>query len=294
MTKWLDNFRDPKVGGVKAIARLQEQAVLTSGAKVPYALGLQLGEYRGLRTISHGGSDAGYRTFVLWFPEQDFGVAVLSNLASFNPGNIANRVAEVYLNSRMQPASKPSAPPAAERTFITLEPAATNRFAGFYHVGELDIKITQKDGKLVGGPPRSAPSELKPVAPTRFYVAAMQNEVEFMPKPDNGMSLKLSTPNGVVEGSRSAAFDPQDLANYAGTYWSDELETQYTFRIQDGKLIADHAHHGEIALRPLAKDEFRTSLWFMPDVKFTRDSAGAVTGVLFGGGRVTGVRFVRR
>jgi hypothetical protein len=39
LVKWLDNFRDPKVGGPKAIARLQEQAVLSSGEKVDYALG---------------------------------------------------------------------------------------------------------------------------------------------------------------------------------------------------------------------------------------------------------------
>jgi len=31
LVKWLDNFRDPKVGGPAAIARMQEQCVLTDG-----------------------------------------------------------------------------------------------------------------------------------------------------------------------------------------------------------------------------------------------------------------------
>jgi CubicO group peptidase (beta-lactamase class C family) len=39
LVKWLDNFREPKVGGATAIARLQEQCVLTNGQKVDYGLG---------------------------------------------------------------------------------------------------------------------------------------------------------------------------------------------------------------------------------------------------------------
>ena len=70
LCRWLDNFRDPKVGGAKAITRLQEQAKLANGDTVPYALGLSIGTYRGLRTVLHSGGDAGFRSQVIWFPEQ--------------------------------------------------------------------------------------------------------------------------------------------------------------------------------------------------------------------------------
>lgn len=297
LARWLDNFRDPKVGGPKAIARLQEQAVLTDGSKIPYALGLAIGQYRGLRTISHGGADAGYRSYVVWFPDQQLGVAVLSNLGSFNPGNIANRVAAVYLEGQFkpEPAAAPAFP-AVERTFITLDPAVTAPYVGYYRVGDMQIEITQKDGKLFGAPVEGAPRELKPMSSTRFYVAAMQAEVEFTPKPSGGMAVKITTASDSTQGERGvfAAFDAQDLDKYPGRYWSDELETQYSFVLKDGKLTADHAHHGEIVLRPVGKDEFRTATWFMPSVRFTRDAAGSVTGVVLGGNRVTGLRFVRR
>ena len=101
LAKWLDNFRQHKVGGAAGVARLQEQAVLADGSKIDYALGVSpSASHRGLRTISHNGADAGYRSAVVWFPDQELGVAVLSNLASFNPADIANRVAEVYLESQ--------------------------------------------------------------------------------------------------------------------------------------------------------------------------------------------------
>jgi CubicO group peptidase (beta-lactamase class C family) len=61
LVKWLDNFRDPKVGGAKAIARMQEEAAAPvslseDGPDIRYALGLVIDTHRGLRRISHLGT----------------------------------------------------------------------------------------------------------------------------------------------------------------------------------------------------------------------------------------------
>jgi CubicO group peptidase (beta-lactamase class C family) len=294
LAKWLDNFREPKVGGAKAVARLQEQAILSNGETIPYALGLAVGKYRGLRTISHGGSDAGYRSFVAWFPEQRLGIAVLSNLANFNPGSIANQIATVYLERQMT--AEPPTAQAVARTFIKLEPGAIDQYEGYYRLGDLLIQVVKKDGKLLAAPPGAMLLELKPMSPVRFYAEQMQAEVEFTPKAGATMRMKLTRQGGTVEGEQIAftPFDPKDLEKYPGTYWSDELETQYTVLLKDGKLLADHSHHGEIALTPVAKDQFRSATWFMPEVKFIRDTTGKVTAMTLGGNRVAGVKFVRR
>ena len=294
LTKWLDNFRNPKVGGAKAIARLEERAVLSNGEKVEYALGLATGDYRGLSTIGHGGSDAGYRSYVEWFPERQLGVVVLSNLASFNTQNIANKVAEVYLEQKMMPPAEKSKP--AARNYITLEPGAINQYAGTYRVDIGLLTMSVKDGKLMGAPQGQPPSELKPIGPGKFYVEMIGAEVEFTSKPGGNMSVKLSGGGLNAQGDRVtiAPFDSADLPRYAGSYWSDELETQYTMVLKDGKLVAEHAHHGEIALTPLAKDQFRGAAFFMQEVRFLRDGEGRVTGMTVGGGRVTAVKFARR
>lgn len=142
----------------------------------------------------------------------------------------------------------------------------------------------------------STPLELKALSATRFYAEPMQTEVEFTPKAAGGMSVKVVQAAGTVEGERVAftPFDTKDLEKYPGTYWSEELETQYTILLKDGKLIADHAHHGKLPLTPVAKDQFRSATWFMPEVSFDRDAAGKVTGMTIGGNRVTGVWLVRR
>jgi CubicO group peptidase (beta-lactamase class C family) len=294
LVKWLDNFREPKVGGPKAIARLQEQAVLSSGEKVDYALGLSIGKFRGLRTVSHGGADAAYRSYVVWFPEYQLGVAVVSNLATFNTGGIANRVAEVYLEQKMSAAPEPPKPVA--RQYIKVDPAALDRYAGSYLLSDIGLVTIQvKDGKLMGAPQGQPSIELKPIAPNRFYVEPLNSRVEFTPQADGKMKMRLWGAGMIGEGERVTVvpFDPKDLAQYPGAYWSDELETQYTIVFKDGKLIADHAHHGEIALTPVSKDQFRGAAFFMQEVTFMRDGGGRITGMTVGGGRVTAIRFAR-
>ncbi len=291
----LDNCRDPKVGGPQAIARLQEQAVLSSGEKVDYALGLSIGKFRGLRTISHGGADAAYRSYVVWFPDQQLGVAVVSNLATFNTGGIANHVAEVYLEQKMTAPPEPPKPVA--RQYIKLDPGALDQYAGAYLLSDIGLVTIQvKDGRLMGAPQGQSSLELKPIAPNRFYVEQLNSRVEFAPQAGGKMRMRLWGAGMFGEGERVTVvpFDSKDLAQYPGAYWSDELETQYTIVVKDGKLVADHAHHGEIALTPVSKDQFRGGTFFMQEVIFVRDGGGRVTGMTVGGGRVTAIRFTRR
>jgi Beta-lactamase len=59
LLRWGHNFDEVRVGDARLIAAMQTPAVLTSGEKSPYGSGLGLGEYRGLRTITHGGGDRG-------------------------------------------------------------------------------------------------------------------------------------------------------------------------------------------------------------------------------------------
>jgi CubicO group peptidase (beta-lactamase class C family) len=295
LTKWLDNFRDPIVGGKAAIARLTEQAVLADGKKIDYALGVSVGKYRGLPTISHSGGDAGYRSYVCWYPDQQLGIAVVSNLGSFNPGMVANKVAAVYLESKMTPE-----PVKAERTFISVEPMILKTFTGTYplpQIGQTLVTVV-KEGKLFAAGAIEPPLEMKAVSPSSFYVESLSADIAFTPAPNGGMRVKITQPGAVNEGVRAAGSptpkaDP-DFQAYVGTYWSDELETQYSFSIDKGKLIATHAHHGVIILTPQTEDSFKSDKWFMADVRFIRDGEGRVTAVTLGGGRIRGIRFAKK
>jgi hypothetical protein len=40
----------------------------------------------------------GYRAHILRFPEQEMTIIILSNLSTFDPGSLANKVADIFLN----------------------------------------------------------------------------------------------------------------------------------------------------------------------------------------------------
>ena len=103
LLKWDENFYSGQIGGKELLSEIQEQGKLNSGKLLDYAKGLAIGEYRGLRTVAHGGSWGGYRAQLLRFPEQHFSVACLCNLGSANPSSRAQRVADVYLAGLMKP-----------------------------------------------------------------------------------------------------------------------------------------------------------------------------------------------
>jgi len=78
---------------------------LSNGEKLIYAFGNITGEHRGLRTVRHGGALGGYRSHFLRFPDQRFSVIILGNFSEFQPGGLAETIAEVYLSGLMKPAS---------------------------------------------------------------------------------------------------------------------------------------------------------------------------------------------
>ncbi|HVM48740.1 MAG TPA: serine hydrolase domain-containing protein [Candidatus Acidoferrum sp.] len=301
LTRWLDNFRDFKVGGRRALDRLQEQAVLADGTKIGYALGVEIGKHGGSRTVSHAGGDAGYRSFVVWFPDQELGVAVLSGLASFDCSGTAFKAAETVLGTHpAAEANKAPAPAAAgpKPKYVKLESRMLKQFAGAYKLDAgLIANFLEKDGVLVAEVPGQGTVQLHPLATNRFFVEMPEGELEFSAQSDGGMRLKFAHVNGrKVTGERIAKgpWAPKDLEDFQGVYWSGELETQYTIKLKEGKLTAEHIRHGTIDLVPLMPDRFAAQAWFMAEVKFQRDSSGKVTGMTLGGGRITGILFKRK
>jgi hypothetical protein len=67
---WDRNFYANRLGKGTLGKELQTPGVLNDGNKISYAMGLDLGNYRGLPIVEHGGALFGYRTELLRFPEQ--------------------------------------------------------------------------------------------------------------------------------------------------------------------------------------------------------------------------------
>jgi CubicO group peptidase (beta-lactamase class C family) len=207
MLRWDENFYTGTVGGMETLASMQKTASLNDGKQQTYALGLMIDKFRGLRTVSHGGSWAGYRAELLRFPDQHLSVSCLCNLARTNPSQLARRVAEIYLGDRMTPAAEASV-----------------------------IAAGRRSGEGVSG--NWTPSV-------------------------------------------------HDLTTFVGRYESPELETAYTFSVDNGKLMLHRRRSAPIALTPTAADTFMAE---GITYRFTREK-GRPSGFLVDAGRTKNLRF---
>src|SRR5215469_12510599 len=107
---WDRNFEANKLGKGTLLKELQSPGVLNNGNEIKYAMGLSLGDYRGLPTVEHGGALFGYRTEFLRFPQQRFSAIVLCNLSSAAPEGLAHEIADLYLRGDFAPTNGESHP----------------------------------------------------------------------------------------------------------------------------------------------------------------------------------------
>src|SRR5687767_5758726 len=82
-----------------------------------------------------------------------------------------------------------------------------------------------------------------------------------------------------------------DLAAYAGTYYSPDVETAFEVSVTNGALTLFRRPATRAVLRPTSTDSFAG---FSQRVWFTRDASGRVTALHVGGGRAYDVVFERR
>jgi CubicO group peptidase (beta-lactamase class C family) len=142
---WDANLYANRIGGPDFLPTLHTRGILTTGDTLPYAFGLIHGEYRGLRTVEHGGSMMGFRTGFLRFPDQRTSVIALCNLATIDPAALGRRVADAVLGERMGPpperrpggAAPAAAAAAAAAAPAPLAAAALAAYAGRFTSDEL-------------------------------------------------------------------------------------------------------------------------------------------------------------
>jgi CubicO group peptidase (beta-lactamase class C family) len=92
---------------------------LTSGDTISYALGLFVDQYRGVRRVQHSGSTAGYRAYLVRFPDRGLSIAVLCNAANAAPGTYVNRLTDSLLVGVLAAAQRgSSASDAADTTSL--------------------------------------------------------------------------------------------------------------------------------------------------------------------------------
>jgi hypothetical protein len=297
LAKWANNFYTMKVGNAKVMKQMEERGILNKGDTTTYAFGQAISKYKGIKTVSHSGGDAGYRSHLLRFPEQKYSIVVLSNMGSFNPGGMAYEIADVCLKGTLKDEAKKVEPKKDDGTFKVSE-ALLKLYEGQYQLTpEMIVTIKIDNGKLTAQATGQPPFPLTPNSETDFVFDPAGIKVTF-PKPmDNIVNQFVFYQGGqTMVAPRVKPFDPKsvDLASYVGTYYSPELQTSYEIELKNNLLTATHIRHEPTELTMTGTDIFSTDAWYMSKIEFVKAADSKVTGFKVSSGRVKNVRFVKQ
>lgn len=302
MALWDQNLYSKAVGG-KALEQMLVPGTLNDGTKTGYGFGINIGSYKGLKTIGHGGADPGYLADWIQFPEQKLSVVCLCNNWRLNPAVLTRQVADIYLADKFIQSSGTNNNSAAETVQrVQMSEQQLAKTTGLYLSavdGSTLRRLLVKDGKLIYSRAAGNESELIPIGENRFRMVTT-SKIEVVIKPEQAkqrrqMLLFVDDQKPLVYDSVSeASYSPKQLNEFAGNYYSGELDTAYKIVAVGEKLIVKTNKTDFIPpLIPRFADGFADEAGFGVTVRFVRDKSNRVTGFLINRGRVRKLRFGR-
>lgn len=295
LATWDRNFYDGKVGGNWMIEQLQTRGRLNDGQTIPYARGIVVDSYRGLRAVAHSGSRAGFKAYFLRFPGQRVSAIALCNVASAQPGRLLRAVADIYLADFLAPvaAAKP------------MRADDAGKHAGLYVDATRGMvrRISVRDAHTWYFRGEGEESELTALGHGRFAVTGATTTVSFASTPkgrprrmtvENDGKLSAATESRMtvaqLEEVRPVTPNLEALSASEGTYASVELETQWSLAVADGQLAVLLKGGLRLPLQAAFADAF-----LLPGglLQLERDEQGRVRGFTVNFPDARNLKFVR-
>ena len=290
---WDRNMYTGEVGGLDGVEQLHESFVLSSGDTISYKRGLIQGTHRGMTTIGHGGSDAGYRSQYIRIPDHELSIAVFCNFPGSGPELLSRLIAGLYLPNQQQSVTEQSGSQRDQKNRIERLSEDLQELEGIYvaQPGDRIISLTYENERLNLNIGPGLP--LQPLEDGHFAVDG------------SGLELRINPPGTseighlyFIDQSESDIYvrhdfwspEPGDLEEYTGQYYSSELGTEYSFTVENGRLRFHHRKLDSQSLFPVFPDAFRSG---GRTIVFTRDEDHQLNGFRVSDSRVWGVRFER-
>jgi len=284
---WDRNFYANKLNNSQAdlINQLHTAGKLNNGKSIAYAFGLEVTKYKGQRVVQHDGAWAGYRSEMMRLPDQRMTFICLSNLRTIEPAALCQQVANIYLEDVLK-SEKPRRKQKSNKNVTS--GMEIKEFTGLYQSRSLTFDIFIKDNELfiTGG----INEHLVVRQPDgRFKVGELPSHLVFSGAGNETMTMFQT--DRVTRFKRIAAerYHPSSLSIYAGRYYSQELDVQYSIIDADNALTLMRIPFDDP--KPVyvyAKNALRTSIG---ELRLTVDKDRNIKGFTLNAGRVKNIKF---
>ncbi|CAG0960213.1 serine beta-lactamase-like protein LACTB, mitochondrial [Phycisphaerales bacterium] len=194
LVRWSMAIASGKVVRPESFTLMTTAAILPDGESTHYGFGLEVSEWEGRPCIRHGGGIFGFNSMLMWLPEEDLHIAVISNGEPIRSGRIANALARAAVGIEKVVAAN-----------VPITPEALKRVIGKFKLEEMDVKIWEEEGKAMvqadGQPAFAIQWQGPEVGGGNEFRASFDTEVR-MVFADDGQSFTLFQGGGQVKAKR--------------------------------------------------------------------------------------------
>jgi CubicO group peptidase (beta-lactamase class C family) len=257
LSLWAMNFEKKIIGNDAIFNKMKEKSRLNNGEFIPYGLGLENQNYKGLDVMFHGGGIGKYGSRILMIPEQKFSVVYMCNSHEFHPFDIVYKIVDYYLADKETTTQTK-----------TINKTLLQNFVGDYgKFFELILTFSRdKDTLFLQFKGDDNKVKLVQTSDNEFTYPNIPHS-KFVFEKTNGQSsnfVKWHISDFSYKGQKIELkeFDKDKINKneLVGMYYNAELNTNYNLIIKENNLFATHSRNGEISLTPFQPDIFVSNI----------------------------------
>jgi CubicO group peptidase (beta-lactamase class C family) len=222
MLRWLAHMDRPVVGSAATWATMKTPMQIGNGISTGYGLGLMMGRYRGVDTLSHSGNGLGGNSQMIKLPAALLDIVILVNRQDVDSRKLANQVIDACLPD-LEPAKDLSQRETIEGTFRSPKSGRV-------------IQLFTKDGKQLvaingGEMPFMFADDgvLRPPADLSF----IKQSVALMGNRSRSSAIRFDDFGNIDELTFVEPSPNGDAAGIAGSYRSKSTGTRITILVTD-------------------------------------------------------------
>ena len=293
LCKWVIHIQQGIDSKDPVFMRMLEEGALNNGEKVHYAYGFEFSDDHGLKFIQHTGGWAGYRTLISIYPDQKVSFILLSNVNNFDLNGNPEKIANILLHDLYKTQKDESVDRVKDLPSVKVDSMLMKKYAGTYQLGPgWSVTLSLENGQLMTQANGEDKFSTAAKSDSVFWIDAYGASMTFVKDPSGEVNLLRYKS---IQAKRIIPFIPtlNQLKQYPGVYYSEELKTEYEVNVVGSKLFMHHMRLGDIELTPdpTMEDQFAGD---MGTIHFIKNANQQITGLTVSQGRIKNIRFDKK
>jgi hypothetical protein len=252
---------------------ITELDTLNNGRPMKHAKGMFVSPYKNYVTFNHSGRDLGMRSQFICIPKKNLAIIIFTNSEDINVVNISYQILDLFLEDVRT----------TEKTtkYYKHSSKEIKNFVGVYQELNSDLRmevfIENDSLKAISSLGRNATPL---VSMTKNTLCRIDNpSIKYSFQNERGKEADLYVDFGgaifYFERVELTSILNQNIDEYIGDYYSEELNVSYSIRIENDNLVLSYPNNENIVINEGVKDTFGANR--RTKYSFIRDSEGIVT-----------------